>query len=113
MLTQNYAKLTRNLSSVGCHVHSSTRDEFMTITIQRIVDVSDFVSVNEGVNKYVSVRLNVGKNDTPLYYKFDSDSDTFVIHNVPIYAGEEAWIAISTPNQYCVFGSVSKYSQPK
>lgn len=110
MFTQNYVKLTKNFNSVGCHVHSSTKDEFMNITIQRTVDDVDFVNVNE---KRVSIRLNIGKNDTPLYYTFSATLDTFVIPNIPIYAGEEAWVAVSKPNTYCVFGSVSKYAQPR
>jgi hypothetical protein len=111
MLTKNYTKLSKNFNSVGCLVHESNKDEFINITIQRTVDDADFVHVNG--EERVSVRLNIGKNDAPLYYKFSVDLDTFKIHNIPIYAGEEAWIAISKPNTYCVFGNASKYSFPK
>lgn len=111
MLTQNYTKLSKSFNSVGCLVHTSSRDEFMNITIQRTVDAADFVNVNG--EEQVSVRLNVGKTDSALYFKFRADSDTFTIYNVPVYEGEEAWIAISKPNTFCVIGSVSKYSRLK
>ena len=65
MLTQNYTKLSKNFKSVGCLVHSSSKDEFMNITIQKTVEDADFVNVN-GEDR-VSVRINVGKNDAALY----------------------------------------------
>ena len=104
MLTNNYNKLSNNFKSTGCHIHTATQDEFMNITIQKILDESDFVHVeNETTDVYI--RLNIGKSDVVLFYKFKSNIDTFEIKDVPIYDGEEAWIATSKPNKFCAFGS--------
>tara|TARA_A100001015_G_C14731241_1_gene609963 strand:- start:264 stop:512 length:249 start_codon:yes stop_codon:yes gene_type:complete len=79
----------------------------MNITIQRCRD-EDFVRVNQANPEVVNVRIDVGKNDESLYYKFSGDLDTFLIKNIPIYKSEEAWIAIDQIDKFCVFGHVSK-----
>ena len=88
---------------MGCLIHTATQDEYMTITIQRSHDY------NRALNpEQTSVRLNVGRRESALYYSFDMKLDTFVIRNVPIYANEEAWIAITNHEHYCAFGYAKK-----
>lgn len=112
MLSKNYEILTKNFRSTGSHVHTAQNDGYMNITIQRCLDETDFIQVDNHTNTnaedHVHVRVNVGKNDAGLYYKFPVSQDTFVIPNIPIYQSDEAWIAISVVNKYCVIGHASK-----
>jgi hypothetical protein len=109
MLTNNYKVLSKPFTSQGCYVHTASSTEYMNVTIQRCNNEGESVRVCDSVEaEFVNVRVDVGKTEISLYYKFKRDLDTFTITNIPMYERDEAWIAIDAINQFCVFGHSCK-----
>ncbi len=106
-LTEGYVFLTRNFNGPGSLVHTASKDEYVTLMAAPVQDMDgDLVARND--NQQAKVRITVGRCATALHVSVLSDGVKVIAPNLPVFAGDEVWVACSAPNEFLIYGFTSK-----
>ena len=107
-LSQGSTLLDKNRNTAGTHVHSATKDEFVTLSANKIYlgDEGEVVDRNND-----TFYITIGKNPFSFEVKCsNNDNKISLLTNHMVYSGEEIWITTTTRNRYAVSGFCT--SQP-
>ena len=105
-ISEGSVLLNKGLNSTGVRVHAATRDEFLTLSC--MYTSAPPCGVNEAANENANttIRLNVGDRGHEMWIKVVPGE--LCIQNLPIYDGEEVWVAVTRPEPVmCIQGYAS------
>lgn len=103
--THSPALLTNPLAGTGVRLHSASSDGFLTMWLHTASSVgSGPPANNNAVDHRGWVRVNIGSRSHELWLPLQAG---VALTNMPIFTGEEVWLATDQVNTHAAVGIVT------